>query len=253
MQHIAYDGVHVVELIPDGSQRLVIGSHRLHFLKRRAHGVAVHGAVGRRQGLHDLLAVGESAVLCGQLLLLAGSHRRILNLIDLEAQEILLPDAALPVQGKALKLRVQSGILAVEGGCIFFQTVNTGFGVLIQNFQMPGMIQKGLVLMLAVNIDEKAGHLAQLCRRDRLVVNPADTANRRDLLRYDHQAVAVGRHIKRPQGFRLRLAVHREHQLYVGLVTALADHVLRGLAAQGNVHGADENGFSRAGLSGQNI
>ena len=60
-------------------------------------------------------------------------------------------------------------------------------------------------------------------------------------------------HIKRPQGFRLLLAVHREHQLYVGLVTALADHVLRGLASQGNIHGANENGFSRAGLSGQNI
>ena len=55
------------------------------------------------------------------------------------------------------------------------------------------LMKKGLMLMLSMNVQKKAGDGLKPCGGHRLVVDPADRPGRSDLFRNDKEAVLIGR------------------------------------------------------------
>ena len=126
-------------------------------------------------------------------------------------------------------------------------------GIFVQNLQVLLLVEKGLMLMLSMNIQKKPGDSLEPRSGHRLVVDPADGSGWSDLFRNDKKAVLVGRDIQILQGLFLLLIVHGKGQLHQGAVLAPADHVLRRLSSQRQPHGADEDRFACPGLSGQYV
>ena len=111
-------------------------------------------------------------------------------------------------------------------------------GELVEQIEMRGGIEQHLVLVLPVQIDERAGGLAQRRARDERAVDEGAAASlRRDLAADDHLAA-------------VRLL---EHRLDGGGLFAGPDELGAGAAADEQADGADEDGLAGAGLAGEDV
>ena len=122
----------------------------------------------------------------------------------------------------------------------------------IQNMQMRALLQQALVLMLTVNIDQQLCHGTELCQCHRLIVDLDLRTFLRNLPAYD-QLPVLRLDIQLPKLVFLLFGKLRKDQLHKAVFPAVPDQILAGLGAQCQVDGADQNGFSRTGLTGQNI
>ena len=222
-------------------------------LHRTAQIGSVHSHKRRLHGLGDLPAVGKFPADGRKLLLLPRADGRIFDLLDLKPQKIRLPLSRLLIQMEARKLLSEGLIFPVAFLHVSFQIFRFIPGIFVQDLQMLLLMEKGLMLMLSMNVQEKSGDGLKPCGGHRLVVDPADRPGRGDLFRNDKEAVLIGRDVQGLQSVFFLLIVHGKGQLHQGAVLALADHVLRRLSSQRQTHRSDEDGFSCSGLSGQYI
>ena len=118
--------------------------------------------------------------------------------------------------------------------------------------QMRTLLQQALVLMLTVNIDQQFCHGTELCQCHRLIVDLDLRSFLRNLPAYD-QLPVLRLDIQLPKLVFLLFGKLRKDQLHKTVFPAVPDQILAGLGAQCQVDGADQNGFSRTGLTGQNV
>ena len=107
--------------------------------------------------------------------------------------------------------------------------------------------------MLPVNVDQYTGKLFQQPRVDRFSIHLTDAALGHNSALQDHKAVFLNGNIQLFHLLNLRLLIQLEHQLDQGKIRARPDHVPITAAPQSQAHRTDDNGFSRSGLTCQDV
>ena len=108
------------------------------------------------KGIDNSTPIGQLPVLLLQFLVLSRNQSCLLDLIDLKFQERHFPVLLLFVHIKGFQLRLTFLIFLIGCFHLFFFRKNSLTAIGIQDFQLLLFIEKGLMLMLSMNI-KKAG------------------------------------------------------------------------------------------------
>ena len=150
--------------------------------------VVVERAIGLAGEPGQLLGVGDHGLLGFERVVLPRLRRHLVDLVPLELQHVEAlgprPPGRLEARQRVARLdqprvrRGQGGALAVEAG------------VAIEQRELHGRIEQGLVLVLPVQIDQRSDRLPERGGRDQLSIEEGPApALRRDLAS-DDQLVA---------------------------------------------------------------
>ena len=197
------------------------------------------------------LAVHHQLVALFQLLVLPGHKLGLLNLLQLELRQGLLLCLGFLVQRLFLQGLLQFPAFPV--GCLhrLRRLLELLAAVGVQNLHMFLLVQKGLVLMLAMDVNQQLRQLLHLFRRDRLPVHTVDILPHLHLPAYDHRAIFLRFQLQ--QFFPHPLVAACEYQLHQGALRPFSQHFTVEFPSQGQVHASNQQGLARAGLSGQDI
>src|SRR2546428_160202 len=177
------------------------GAERARGPGRRGGGVVLQQRAGLLQPGREALGVLEPAPFRAQLLLLARAQPRGVQLRHLEAQEVLALRAVASGAAAALEVLPRLAVLGEERGEALAQRL--GIGEPVQQLELAHRLEQALVLVLAVDLDERVAEaLEQADRHRRVVDERAVTAAARELathhdlalLHRESRLVARGRH-----------------------------------------------------------
>ena len=220
--------------------------------KQRRSAVAV---VSAQQGLGCLLqALGELLGILQQLpallqnLVLPAFQVRLFNLGDLVFQSFHAAQLFALVHGHPVDLAAQLG-----NGCEFLPVVGQKPSVIrkgIQKAQMVLLIKKRRGIVLPVDIDELNAQLVQDRHGHKSTVHPADVFTVQKDIPLDH-GLPVIFHAVFLEPRKIRHFC--EDRPDGGLAGPGPDHIPVSPLAQDGGNGVDDNGFARAGLTGEDI
>src|SRR2546425_838737 len=212
--------------------------------------------LGRRLGAeaeHRLLAVGvlEPAPFRPQPLLLARAQPRGVQLGHLEAQEVLALRAVAPGAAAALEVLPRLAVLGEERGEALAQRL--GVGEPVQQVELARGLEQALVLVLAVDLDERVPEALEQADRHRRVVDERAVAAAARELATHHDLALLHRESRLVERGRHAAVGHGEHRFHGGALGVGADHVGRGAAAARQEEGVDQDGLAGAGLAGEDV
>ena len=206
-----------------------------------------------RKALQNPSAVGHETVLLLQLLVLAGHRRSLLDLLVLKLRKGLFLCPCGLIHGLFLQRSSQATALLIRLPHSRRGRFRLRTAIGVQNFQMLFFLQKGLMLMLTVNIDQRLCQLLHLLRRDSLSVDPADTLPGLKLPADDYLTVLSRLQFQLLQLFYHLRTVRGKNQFHQCALGPLAQHFLLKFPSQRQMNTADEQRLSRTGLTGEDI
>ena len=176
----------------------------------------------------------------------------LLDLLELEPGQRLFPGLGFLVHGLFLQGALQLPALPVGGSHRLRLLRKLPAAVGVQNLHVLLFVQQRLVLMLAVDVYQKLRQLLHLLRGDGLAVDAVHILPHADLA-----ADGYGPVFRLLQLQLLQLPadalISGEDQLHKGALRPLAQHLPLELPTEGQVHAPDQQGFPRAGLSGEDV
>ena len=125
----------------------------------------------------------------------------------------------------------------------------------VEQFELAGLRQQGLVLVLAVDLDQQTGQFGELGDGDRAAVDPgpraAVGAQGAAQLAGAVVVAALVEHFLLPEpGQRFRAVAQVELGVEFGAFGAVADHAAVGAHAGEEAEGIDQQRFAGAGFAG---
>ena len=256
---ITEQGVNVLKLIGKLLRPVIVALHAAQFAHRIADSVrrrlfTVSGELVRLVcRLDDLPAVCHSPVIALDLLVLARCQPGFLDLLILELRkgEFLRLRPVICAEHRKLPLELRIQLIALPE---FLLDRGKRFPCKgIEDLHMIFLVQERLVLMLAVNVDQKLGKRLDLFRRDGLPAYPEQVAAGLDLSLYNDDAVLLHRDLKRLDLLQHRRVCHLEDQLHKRIVGACPYHILVRSRPQCEIDRADDDRFAGSGLPAQDI
>ena len=203
------------------------------------------------QYLRNSPAVGHPPVIPLQPFVLPFGQSRCPDLIQLELHQRKLPFSGRLVQ-RILPDFPRHVRMLSPGLFHFLLLQKERFArIAIQNFQMLFRLQQHLAVALSVNIDQNPRQLLQQPGIHSFPVDAADASSGQDLPLQDHMPL-FHRNFQFFQ-FPFRFGRHFEIQFDERGFRAGSDHLPIRFRAQRQRDGAQYDGFSRPGLSGQNV
>src|SRR5213083_2045158 len=206
--------------------------------------------LGQTRG--ELVGVLESSTLLPELLLLARTQARGVELGELEAQEVL---ALAPVAlGGARPLRLGARLAELRHEARHALPELLRVGEAIQELELAGGLEQALVLVLAVHLHEVVAQPLEERDGDGRVVDERTMAARATELTPRHQHAFVGREprlVERRGHGAARLDV--EDRLDRRGVGVAPDHVRLGARPEDQQDRVDEHRLSGAGFAGQDV
>ena len=202
---------------------------------------AGQGPVGRLHGREELLVLGEETLLPLELGLLAGAEPRLRDLVDGEAQEVhLAAPLGLRGQGRLVGalLGSERGEAGGEGADLVLDA-----SVAVEELAMILGQEEGLVLVLAVEIDQEGSELGEIGAERALILDVGRSAPVRLDPPADEDPALLGLETPRAEPF-LGLGIARdiEDAGHEALLGPRADHSRVRLGAEEKADGARRGG-----------
>ena len=197
--------------------------------------------------------LGKALFLRLELVLLAGFERGLPDLVDREGKELHLL-GAIPLGSIHLlpefPLRRERGVPGGERGDLFPET-----RVGIEETAMLVNLQKGLMIVLAVDVNEKFGELGELGPGYRRVLDPrrALAVRAKGSSEKDAIAVRLDAAFGEPGAGHGSVLLEIHGSRHARFLRPGPDGIGSGLAAEKEGQRADEDGFSRARLARKDV
>src|SRR3989441_23868 len=206
--------------------------------------------LGQTRG--ELVGVLESSTLLPELLLLARTQARGVELGELEAQEVLALGPVALGGARPLRLGARLAELRHEARHALPELLRVGEA--IQELELAGGLEQALVLVLAVHLHEVVAQALEERDGDGRVVDEGTMAARATELTPRHKHAVVGREprlVERRGHGAARLDV--EDRLDRRGVGVAPDHVRLGARPEDQQDRVDEHRLSGAGFAGQDV
>src|SRR2546422_802214 len=206
--------------------------------------------LGQTRG--ELVGVLESSTLLPELLLLARTQARGVELGELEAQEVLALGPVALGGARPLRLGARLAELRHEARHALPELLRVGEA--IQELELAGGLEQALVLVLAVHLHEVVAQALEERDGDGRVVDEGTMAARARGLTPRHKHAVVGREprlVERRGHGAARLDV--EDRLDRRGVGVAPDHVRLGARPEDQQDRVDEHRLSGAGFAGQDV
>ncbi|MPM72760.1 hypothetical protein SDC9_119736 [bioreactor metagenome] len=213
--------------------------------------IPVQAAVRPLHRREILLPVAQKVPPLQQLLFLAGTQLRPLQLLNLKRQAVHFAGLFRLVHPKGVHLAAQLRHRAI-GGAVFPQrALQSPKGIQIR--AVPLLVQKLLPVVLAVDIQKLPAKHPQLRYRHRPSVDPAEVFSVCVQLPLENQkALLVHRPAALGKAGKVRLHSGKLRTDHCPLAAG-ANQVPGGSAPQHRAQSVNDNGFSRAGFSGEGV
>ena len=121
-----------------------------------------------------------------------------------------------------------------------FRRLGFLFSICVKDLQLSVRIQKGLMLMLPVNIQKAGGRRLHLSYCTGLAVDPADASSLQDFPGKKHLSF-LGIDFKILKFFLHLLILNLKQELYQRVGSSCADHVFCDPASQDQLHGTQKD------------
>ena len=196
--------------------------------------------------------MGQFPELRLQALILTFHEGCVIDLSDLEGQKIDLFEPFLLIQRRILQPLCYFRPSAVRLGAFLLRPLQFIFRITVHQGEMILRVQKTLVLMLTMYVDQQCCELAHSCDGDHFPVDPADTASLPVAAGYHNFPVQIRKiQFLEPVPHPLRLCFKR--QLNHRTLRVFSGKVLEGSGPQGGTDRADHDRLAGTCLTGQYV
>ena len=237
--------VDIPQSVPQSFQFRIIFCHPGKLTHSASDGVSraliISGkAVDRLQCFHDQTAVAETAVKFFQFFIFSDTERRFFDFTDLKFQKSFLTVSLFLICIQFFQGLETFSVFMISLADLRFRRLGFLFSICVKDLQLSVRIQKGLMLMLPVDIQKAGCRRLHLAYCTGLAVDPVNTSSLKDLPGEQHLAF-LRIDFKILKFFLHLLVLNLKQELYQRVGSSCADHIFCDPASQNQLHGTQKD------------